>query len=74
MNSTITEKGQITIPKRIRELLGLKPGVLVTFTYSKGKIFIEKQEQGLTASKWLGKYKLPTSKNNDEYLKKIRGV
>jgi AbrB family looped-hinge helix DNA binding protein len=29
----ITIKGQVTIPKRIREYLGLKPGSIVEFRY-----------------------------------------
>lgn len=29
--ATVTSKGQITIPKKIRERLGLKPGAKVTF-------------------------------------------
>ena len=30
--ATLTSKGQTTIPKEIRESLGLKPGDLITFT------------------------------------------
>ncbi|HZZ95179.1 MAG TPA: AbrB/MazE/SpoVT family DNA-binding domain-containing protein [Usitatibacter sp.] len=33
MNSTVTIKGQITIPKAMREYLGLQPGDEVVFTY-----------------------------------------
>lgn len=31
MSTTLTVKGQVTIPKQIREALGLKPGMLVEF-------------------------------------------
>jgi AbrB family looped-hinge helix DNA binding protein len=31
MPTTVTAKGQVTIPKRIREALGLKPGTKVEF-------------------------------------------
>ena len=31
MASKITKKGQVTIPKSIRDLLGLQPGSLVEF-------------------------------------------
>lgn len=31
-NATLTSKGQTTIPKEIRERLGLKPGDLMSFT------------------------------------------
>ena len=31
MNSTISSKGQITVPKRVRDTLGLRPGTRVEF-------------------------------------------
>ena len=33
MESTVTAKGQVTIPKVMREYLGLEPGDKVIFTY-----------------------------------------
>ena len=31
MTTTVTSKGQVTIPKRVREALGIKPGSAVDF-------------------------------------------
>jgi antitoxin PrlF len=31
--TTMTSKGQVTVPKRLREALGLKPGSEVVFEY-----------------------------------------
>jgi antitoxin PrlF len=31
MATNLTSKGQVTVPKRIRDYLGLKPGASVTF-------------------------------------------
>ncbi|MBM3648409.1 MAG: AbrB/MazE/SpoVT family DNA-binding domain-containing protein [Alphaproteobacteria bacterium] len=31
MATTVTSKGQVTIPKRVRELLGIRPGTVIDF-------------------------------------------
>lgn len=36
MSGTISSKGQVTVPKSIREALGLKPGDAVSFTAKDG--------------------------------------
>ena len=55
--SKVMAKGQVTIPKRIRELLNLENGNYVTFVVAEGKIqivnsktFIEDNIQG---RKWI---------------------
>lgn len=46
-NSTVTTKGQITLPKTIRELMGLNTGDQVTFTTNSNKeVIMRKTEQG----------------------------
>jgi antitoxin PrlF len=40
--TTVTKKGQITIPKHIREQLGLKEGDKVLVKFQEGKIFVRK--------------------------------
>jgi antitoxin PrlF len=36
MKSTVSEKGQVTIPKALREKLGLRPGQTLEFESKKG--------------------------------------
>ena len=36
MATTLTSKGQVTIPKRIRDALGLQPGTAVEFSVNAG--------------------------------------
>lgn len=36
MSTTLTSKGQVTIPKRIRDAMGLLPGSAVVFSVSTG--------------------------------------
>lgn len=42
--STLTSKGQVTIPKPVRELLGLEPGAKVDFEVDQnGRVFIARR-------------------------------
>jgi len=41
MKTTIDPGGRVVIPKRVRDLAGLKPGVEVTVEFTDGKIQIE---------------------------------
>jgi antitoxin PrlF len=43
MEATLAERGQVVIPKAIRDQLGLTPGVLLTFTVEGGKLVIRKK-------------------------------
>jgi antitoxin PrlF len=40
--STITAKGQTTVPKEVRDALGLKPGELLIYDLRDGKVTIRK--------------------------------
>lgn len=42
----VTEKGQVTIPKPIRDAAGVHPGSQVTFTLEGGRIVITKLSTG----------------------------
>jgi antitoxin PrlF len=45
MPATVTSKGQVTIPKLIRDRLGIKPGTKVAFSLDKeGRAFLQAQE------------------------------
>lgn len=44
MASIVTSKGQVTIPKRIRDHLGIKPGTAVNFELNQaGQVVVSKQ-------------------------------
>jgi len=45
MATTVTSKGQVTIPKRVRDYLGIQPGSQVDFRRSAdGSVMIEKAD------------------------------
>jgi len=44
MKTTISEKGQVTIPKPLRDRLGLHPGQVLDFREEKGKLVATKTQ------------------------------
>ncbi len=42
MRSTVGERGQVTIPKPVRDRLGLRPGQRVEITEQGGRVILEK--------------------------------
>jgi antitoxin PrlF len=42
MKARVAERGQVTIPKRLRERLGVKPGTVLEFTEEQGKLIAVK--------------------------------
>lgn len=48
--SSITVKGQVTIPADLRREFGLKPGDQVEFTRKGGKILIQRKENRVEAA------------------------
>lgn len=47
MSTTVTAKGQVTIPKPVRELLGIKPGSKVAFKLNAEGDVVLSREDGL---------------------------
>jgi AbrB family looped-hinge helix DNA binding protein len=47
--STVTSRGQTTIPKPIREALGLQPGDRVEFTLEEDKVLLRRAGADLSA-------------------------
>jgi antitoxin PrlF len=44
MKARVTKRGQVTIPKPLRESLGLKPGTVLEFTGERGRLIAVKSE------------------------------
>jgi len=65
--STVTEKGQATIPKNIRDILGILPGDEVEFDIEENHAIVYKMEKKMPWEKWRGYLgKFPTKKIMDE--------
>lgn len=72
MKTSVSEKGQITIPKAVRDRLGLVPGSVLDIENIEGKLVGTKVETVDVFSKWRGQGHLPVSETVDEYLSEIR--
>jgi antitoxin PrlF len=70
----ITTKGQVTIPKRLRDHLGLKPGSSVEFELAAdGRVFLETHQRALT-SKFAGlRGSAKSGMTTDEVMALTRG-
>jgi AbrB family looped-hinge helix DNA binding protein len=73
MKTVVSEKGQITIPKAVRDELGINAGTVLEVESVEGKLVAVKKESVDAILKWRGRSKIPGSKTVDEYLRRIRG-
>jgi AbrB family looped-hinge helix DNA binding protein len=71
MKTVVSEKGQVTIPKRLRERLGLEPGTAIEFEESDGRLVGRKLVPQNHLDELLGIMKLPVSV--DEFIEELRG-
>ena len=62
MHSKITSKGQVTIPKKVRDSLGLEPGDFVTYEISDENFAILRRVEPYDAS-----FHLAVSETLDEW-------
>ena len=67
----ITEKGQVTIPKPIRERYGLYPGIEVRFVERAHRVVVEKAHADDSWQRYRGFLKL--RKRTDEVMRMLRG-
>lgn len=67
----VTRRGQVTIPKYIRERTGIDEGMEIEFKEEKGRIVISKTPGKNPFESWVGYLKQPES--SDAKLKRMRG-
>jgi antitoxin PrlF len=68
---TLAERGQIVIPKEIRDALGIKPGTRLQIRVIDGRLLIEKKV-ALDLSRWVGKAN-DDGLTTNEALAELRG-
>jgi len=71
MNATVAERGQVTIPKRLRDRLGIGPKAVVNFEEEGGRLVLTKVVEGDPVSRVLGCVRL--GMKTDEFVRDLRG-
>ncbi len=73
----IGERGQVTIPKELREKLGLKPATEVEFQVVKNTILLRKKPRKLALTRWKGRCKKSFEalgyRQVDDFIEDVRG-
>ncbi|BBO21128.1 MAG: AbrB family transcriptional regulator [Rhodocyclaceae bacterium] len=79
MSTTVTTKGQVTIPKQLRDYLGLTPGSQVDFGYTAdGQVVIRPVKPAKKGKKKTSRFDalrgtVKLGMSTDEYMNLIRG-
>jgi len=72
MEATVAERGQITLPKAVRDALGLTKGTTLKVELDGGRIILRK-DVGDALSKMRGRIKLPEGTTTDDVMRELRG-
>ena len=73
ISAKVTSKGQITLPKKVRERLGVHPGDDVGFEEKDNLLVISKVVAKSPFDKWVGALKHLRGQRSDDLLREARG-
>jgi AbrB family looped-hinge helix DNA binding protein len=73
MGNRVTSKGQVTIPKAVRDELGLKPGDEVEFVRVNGSFQVVRAENDDPFARWRGASKWVKERGSAEIFREMRG-
>ena len=72
MEAIVAERGQITLPKAVRDALGLTKGTKLKVELEGGRIVLRK-DVGDALARLRGRVKLPPGVNTDDIMRELRG-
>ncbi|MDQ3152467.1 MAG: AbrB/MazE/SpoVT family DNA-binding domain-containing protein [Actinomycetota bacterium] len=72
MRAVVSEKGQVTIPKSVRDRLGIRPGEVLDFDDEQGRLVARKVSDADPVDEVYGILDLPGG--TDAYLDVARGT
>jgi len=71
MKAKVAERGQVTIPKALRDRLGIRPGTMLEFCEKSGKLIVIKMEEMDVVDKVYGS--LGSGRRSDDVMRELRG-
>jgi AbrB family looped-hinge helix DNA binding protein len=71
MKATVGERGQITIPKPLRDRLGIRPGMEVELSEEPGRLVLRKADVLERIRQTVGA--METGMTTDEFIELVRG-
>jgi AbrB family looped-hinge helix DNA binding protein len=72
MEATVAERGQITLPKAVRDALGLTKGTQLKVELDGSRIVLSKNVDD-AVSRARGRFRLPTGTSTDDVMRELRG-
>jgi antitoxin PrlF len=72
MEATVAERGQITLPKAVRDALGLTKGTQLKVELDGSRIVLRKNVDDAVA-RLRGRFKLPAGVCTDDIMRELRG-
>jgi len=73
ITARVTSKGQVTIPKAVRERLGVHAGEDIGFEEREGLFVVTKVVTESPFDKWVGKLKHLKGRRSDDLVREARG-
>ncbi len=73
MKTVVSEKGRVTIPKAVRDRLGLRPGTVLELRDEAGMLVGTRSVAPDVLEKWRGSGELLGGASVDEHLRRARG-
>ncbi len=71
MKAKVAERGQVTIPKVLRDHLGIRPGTVLEFSAEQGRLIAVKAESSDAIDRFYGR--LGRGRRTDKVIQELRG-
>ena len=72
MEAVVAERGQITLPKAVRDALGLTKGMVLKVELDGGRIVLRKDVSD-ALSRVRGRFPMPEGTTTDDIMRELRG-